>query len=237
MTRIAVIAFFALPSILMADAQPVKITAADGFTLAGTLWQDDEADPAVLMLHQCNADRTMYDELGEKLAAAGFRALSVDYRGYGESTDETYDLEKSSSDEDRVRGREKRPADVEAAYQYLASQGGGDVVGTIGASCGGGEQVTLAGKHPEIERLVFFSSGLSQTQLRDALQLQARTMLLITSKGDTRAGSTAGTLAYRYGKSNTELLLYDGDSHGHPLFAEHPDLVDRMVTYFADGPK
>ena len=69
------------------------------------------------------------------------------------------------------------------------------------------------------------------------MQLQSRQFMLVTSKGDTRAASAAGTLAYRYGKSNTELVLYDGDSHGEPLFSENPDLADRMVEFIQNGPQ
>ena len=64
MLRIALIVALVIPSALAAEARPVEIETGDGITLAGTLWQDDEAAPGVLLLHQCNADRSMYEELG-----------------------------------------------------------------------------------------------------------------------------------------------------------------------------
>ena len=235
MIRIAILFLLALPSVLVAEARTVEITSTDGFRLVGTLRQNDRVDPGVLLLHQCNADRTMYDDLGDKLAAAGFRVLAIDFRGFGASIDDSFDLAKSPTEDDWQRARARFPEDVEAAYQYLVAQGDGTVMSAVGASCGGGEQIALAAAHPQIKRLAFLSSGLSQIQIRDALKLRSPSLLLITAKGDMRAAQAAGTLAYRYGKTRTELILYDGDSHGAPLFAEHPDLADRIVAFLVEG--
>ena len=63
----------------------VDIRAADGVVLKGTLFAAPSAGPAVLLLHQCDDHRTVWDPLGPPLAAAGITALSIDFRGYGDS--------------------------------------------------------------------------------------------------------------------------------------------------------
>src|SRR5215203_2185518 len=63
----------------------VSITAADGTPLKGTYFAAAQPGPAVLLLHMCNTTRKSWDPLGPQLAAAGIHALSVDYRGFGES--------------------------------------------------------------------------------------------------------------------------------------------------------
>ena len=221
----------AIPSVVMADSRTVEISSLDGFQLAGTLWQEDASAPGLLLLHQCNRDRSMYDDLGAELAKAGFRVLAIDFRGFGDSTNASYDLTRSDTEDDRSRATAKFPEDVETAYRFLGELGDGEVVGALGASCGGSEVLTLAKEHSELRLLGFFSSGLSALEIRDLLQMRGRLKLLITSKGDVAANQAAGTLAYRARGSST-LLLYEGSSHGYPLLKENPDLASKIVNWY-----
>jgi len=70
---------------IYAEKKDVSITAADGFALKGTLYAAGKAGPGILLLHQCNADRQIYDTLGTMLSAAGYNALTLDFRGFGGS--------------------------------------------------------------------------------------------------------------------------------------------------------
>ena len=63
----------------------VTLSAADGTKLAATYYSAGKPGPAALLLHMCNTTRQSWDPLGPRLAAAGIHALSVDYRGFGES--------------------------------------------------------------------------------------------------------------------------------------------------------
>jgi hypothetical protein len=38
-----------------------------------------------MLFHQCNRDRTMWEELAPRLVAAGLNVLTLDFRGYGDS--------------------------------------------------------------------------------------------------------------------------------------------------------
>src|SRR6185503_15691983 len=68
-----------------AQKKEVTITSADGFALKGTYYSSGKAGPGILLLHQCNADRQIYDTLGNMLSAAGYNALTLDFRGFGGS--------------------------------------------------------------------------------------------------------------------------------------------------------
>jgi len=46
----------------------------------------EKPGPGVLLLHQCNRQRKVWDDLAARLAAAGFHAMTVDLRGYGDSS-------------------------------------------------------------------------------------------------------------------------------------------------------
>jgi predicted alpha/beta hydrolase len=63
----------------------VAIAATDGTKLSATYYAAAKPGPAVLLLHMCNTTRRSWDPLAPRLAAAGINALSVDYRGFGDS--------------------------------------------------------------------------------------------------------------------------------------------------------
>src|ERR1700732_1685837 len=62
----------------------VDLTTADGVKLKASYFAAAKPGPGVLLLHQCNRQRKIWDGLAQQLAAAGINVLTVDYRGYGE---------------------------------------------------------------------------------------------------------------------------------------------------------
>ena len=69
----------------VAASTDVSFKAADGFALTGTFYPVDKGGPAILLLHQCNADRRIYEQLATMLNAAGYNVLAFDFRGFGGS--------------------------------------------------------------------------------------------------------------------------------------------------------
>src|SRR5262252_4252188 len=138
---------------LHAEKKDVTITAADGFPLKGTLYSAGKVGPGILLLHQCNADRQIYDTLGTMLSAAGYNALTLDFRGFGGSKNAQY--------KDLASSRDKMPADVDAAFAFLTTQGlvNKTVLGVIGGSCGVNQAIQAARRHPEVKTLVLLSGG------------------------------------------------------------------------------
>ncbi len=63
----------------------VDLTATDGTKLKGTYFSAGKAGPGVLLLHQCNRQRKVWDALAQQLSAAGLNVFTFDYRGFGES--------------------------------------------------------------------------------------------------------------------------------------------------------
>ena len=128
---------------------PASISAPDGTKLAATYYSGDKPGPGILLLHQCNKDRSSWRGLAEGLARAGFHVLTMDYRGYGESGGKRH-LDLPDNERTRVT-TEVWPGDVDAAFAYLRAQPGvQQVYGAGGASCGVDQSIQLSRRHPEV---------------------------------------------------------------------------------------
>jgi dienelactone hydrolase len=113
--------------------------------------------PGVLLLHQCNQQRKLWDVLGERMASSGINVLTFDYRGFGESGGARYD-KLGPKEQDKITS-ETWPGDIDIAFRYLLAQPGVDRrrIGAGGASCGVDNSVKLARRHPEIRALVLLA--------------------------------------------------------------------------------
>src|ERR1700688_4248792 len=99
------------------SARVVDLKASDGITLKATYFGAGKPGPGVLLLHQCNRQRKVWDDLAERLAASGLNVLTVDFRGFGESGGTP--LAKLSPDEAAKLFAERFPSDVDTAFNYL----------------------------------------------------------------------------------------------------------------------
>ena len=84
----------AIPGVAGAQPSPaarvVALKASDGTILKATYFAAASPGPGVLLFHQSNRARKTWDDVAERLAAAGINTLTVDMRGSGDSGG-TYD--------------------------------------------------------------------------------------------------------------------------------------------------
>src|SRR5882672_105279 len=90
----------------------IDFKTPDGIVLKGTYFAAAKPGPGVLLFHQGNRTRTSWDDVARQLAAHGINTLAMDSRAHGESGGT---VEEAS---------QKRPADLETAFQFLISQPG-----------------------------------------------------------------------------------------------------------------
>src|SRR2546428_7353559 len=140
-------------TLIAAEKKDVTIAAGDGFALKGSLYSTGKIGPGILLLHQCNADRQIYDTLGNMLSAAGYNALTVDFRGFGGSKNAQYP--------DLASARDKMPGDVDAAFKFLTTQGlvNKTLLGVIGGRCGVNQAIQAGRRHPPAKTPVLLSGA------------------------------------------------------------------------------
>ena len=135
----------------------VSLTTPDGVVLKATYFDAGKPGPGVLLLHQCNRQRKVWDGLAERLASSGINVLTLDYRGYGESGGTPND--KLTPEEQKKMVTEIWPRDFDMALEYLESQPGvvRTKIGAGGASCGVNNSIQLARRHSEVQSLMLLS--------------------------------------------------------------------------------
>jgi len=221
------------------QANELTLTTDKGFELKASYYQSNEtSDRAILLLHQCNFNRTMYNDIGQQLSDKGIHALSLDFRGYGDSakgefTPETF--EALSEDEQRAAWQklvEYWPNDVQLAYNYLKNKmSDKGIIGVVGASCGGSQAITLAEKNP-VSVIGFFSSGQRKENIaRYKKTLADKPTLIIASEKDTGTFESAQKLFTASTNNNSKFIAYKGTAHGYPLLDSDTQLASYMVSW------
>jgi dienelactone hydrolase len=210
----------------------VDLAAADGTKLKATYFAAAKPGPGVLLFHQCNRQRKMWEDLAPKLAASGLNVLTLDFRGFGESGGTP--LDKLTAKEAGAMFAETYPKDVDVAYAYLISQPGvnKNIIGAAGASCGVNQSIQLARRHPEVKSLVLLS-GNTDGDGRRFLK-QAKQLPLFGSAADDDPGAVEmmeWILSTSPDPAN-QFHHYTNGGHGIEMFAPHPELSGLIINWF-----
>lgn len=222
-----------VPSALRAQ-HVVDLTAADGTKLKATYFAAVKPGPGVLLLHQCNRQRKVWDGLAQQLAAAGINVLTLDNRGFGESGGDPFD--KLPPEQMAQIQTEKWPSDFDTAFKYLVSQPGvtRDMIGVGGASCGVNNSVQMARRHPEVRSLVLLS-GNTDLNGRQFLRNSAKVPVFFSVADDDEFPPTVLAIEWLYSLTSNPgktLIHYATGGHGADMFRVHPELPGIIVDWF-----
>jgi dienelactone hydrolase len=211
----------------------VSLRASDGTVLKGTYFASGKPGPGVLLLHQCNQQRKLWDVLAERLASSGINVLTFDYRGFGESGGTPHD--KLTPEEENKVQTEMWPGDIEIAFLYLLAQPGvaSERIGTGGASCGVNNAIKLARRHPEVKSLVLLAGP---TDREGRLFLSSRNMPIFTSAADDDVfGPQALIMQWFFSlspNSASRFAHYASGGHGAEMFAVQKELPGIITDWF-----
>jgi len=216
-------------------ARVIDLKASDGTILKATYFAAAKSGPGVLLLHQCNRQRKVWDDLAGQLATAGINVLTFDLRGFGESGGSPFD--KQTPQEHAKVEAEKWPGDIETAFQYLVSQQGvtRDVIGVAGASCGVNNSIQTARRHRgEVKSLVLLSGGTNLAG-RQFLRQESQLPELFAVADDDEFRPTVEIMPWLFGVSSNpgkKFMHYTSGGHGADMFAVHPELRSVIVDWY-----
>jgi dienelactone hydrolase len=229
-----------LPLRCAAQAVPaphvVDLTAPDGVILKATYFGASQPGPGILLLHQCNRQRKVWDDLAAQLAAAGLNVLTVDFRGYGESGGKRPDQVSSPQEANQIV-KEQWPADVDAAFRYLQSQPGVNrgVIGAGGSSCGVNQAVQLARRHGEVKSLVLMSESTDRAGRQFLHNSPNLPLFIAVADDDPDDPGVVEIMQWLYDVSPdpaNKFVRYSVGGHGVDMFAAHKELPGMIVEWF-----
>jgi len=213
-----------------ADERQVSVTAGDGFALQGNYYSAEKGGPGILLLHQCNADRRIYDQLATMLNVAGYNVLTIDWRGFGGSRAGAFTDFRAQ----RQQIQELMPGDVDAALKFLSAQPTviNRALGVVGGSCGVNQAVQASRRHPEIRTLVLLSGG---TDAQGEAHIKSSATLPIfgaASEEDTDAAAAIKKVVGLSAHRDSRVEMFKDAGHAASMFAKQLDLEADIVIWF-----
>lgn len=207
----------------------LDLTAPDGANLRATYYSPSAPGPGMLLLHQCNMDRTSWRELASALAERGVHVLTFDYRGYGESAEHTDDRDA------RAALRAKWPGDIDSAFAVLKRLPGVDAarLAAGGASCGVNNSVQLARRSGEVRALVLLSGNTATDGMAWLQQHPTMPIFGAASAEDGNALPQMRALVATSNHDATAIRELDNAGHGVPMFAVDTTLVPSIADWVA----
>lgn len=212
-----------------AQPQDVDLAATDGTNLKATYLSPGQPGPAMLLVHQCNMDRTSWSGIAAQLVDAGVHVLTLDLRGFGDSGGPPL----------REVGfpafMQQAPGDVDVAFDYLVAQEGVDAerVAAGGASCGAMLTADLAARR-DVDALMLLSGPPSEAAVANMVSSPGLAVFAAAATGDTVTPGVADALQGAVDGSNhprSTAKIYDGPEHGLPMFDKNPDLEPALVSW------
>ncbi len=204
---------------------PISFPTQDGWTIHGDLY--GTGDRAVVLVHGGRFEKGSWEKQAWALVKAGFRALAIDLRGFGQSNEGP----------PGARSDFGSPLDVLAAVRYLRKNGA-KTVSVVGASMGGdAAEGALAEANPgEIDRVVLLAHGAYGPPEK----LKGR-KLFIVSRDDLGPGDQPrlSKIRAQYDKAPEpkELVVLEGSAHAQFIFqTDQGERLMREILRFLSEP-
>ena len=216
---LAVIVALVLAAVSQAQ-KAVSFPTADGGVVSADLYGAGER--GVVLAHGGRFKKGSWEKQAQALAAAGFRVLAIDFRGYGQS--------RGPGDSDPMSA--PLHLDVLAAVRYLRKSGA-KKVSVVGASMGGGAagDASILSEPGEIDRLVFLGAAPNGP----AEKLKAASLFIVARDDASEDGLRLPGIRAQYEKAPQpkELIILDGSAHAQFLFqTDQADRVMREILRF-----
>ena len=209
----------------------VDLEATDGTKLAATYYAGEKPGPGILLLHQCNKDRSSWNGLAESLAKDGFHVLTMDYRGFGESGGKRF--AELTPEEAAKMTNDVFPADIDVAYAYLRARPGVQgVMGAGGASCGVNQSIQLSRRHPEVKSLVLLSGNTDASGRRHLSGTSSPPLMIAAADDDGGIVDLMAWIDASSGNPTNRFVEYKTGGHGTSMFAPHPELPGEIVAWY-----
>ena len=204
----------------VAEAQTtVSFPTEDGGVVYANLYGKGER--AVVLAHGGRFNKESWEKQAQTLASAGFRALALDFRGYG----------KSRGPGDSAPMDAPLHLDVLASVRYLRKTGA-KTVSVVGGSMGGGAGADACIASPgEIDRVVLLGAHPNSP----AEKLKCPSLFIVARDDASEDGPRLPRIRADYEKAPEpkQLIILEGSAHAQFLFqTDRGERVMREILKF-----
>jgi pimeloyl-ACP methyl ester carboxylesterase len=207
--------------------QSISFPTEDGGRLCAVLY--GQGSNAVVLAHGGRFNKESWRPQALSLASAGFRAMAIDFRGFGCSTGPgDHDFDTAPFE-----------IDVLSAVRYLKAHGA-NTVSVVGGSFGGAAagDASIKSAPGEIEGVVFLGAAPNLP----AEKLKSRSLFIVARHDSSDSGPRLPAIRAQYEKAPQpkELIVLEGSAHAQFLFqTDHGARVMREIVRFLanDRPK
>lgn len=186
----------------------LSVTTEDGFTIYSTYRMGFSAGaPVVVLLHDLKSDRSVWNSVAEDLADRGLASLTIDLRGFGQSTEQA-----ASPSELSGQHRENLYLDLTTTLDVARERFGLDERGVL--LVGAGLSVNAAARAIEdrsyVRGLVLISGLIEESEELQLIERSDLPLLMLTSAEDRRGTSLMAQYATRLTGPNQIHIALDG---------------------------
>jgi dienelactone hydrolase len=208
----------------------------DDITIYGTFVyiEDNELHPAAILCHQFRRDRSSYEAFQTLLAENGICSLAIDFRGFGESTDNGLSFSKFK-DKDYI----DMVNDIEAALNFLTDGPGKDRVdaekiGLVGASIGANLAIMAGAQLEGLACTAALSPGRSWHGLQSIPYAPDVKIPAFIAYADTdkQSAEVITDLVQAFGGNKPVVIVLEGKSHGTDMLAD--DLDKNLLNWLKE---
>jgi len=200
-----------LPSAGVTNYQKVTFKTEDGAIIEGSFFESKKTR-AVVFAHGAVFSKESWYPLAERLQKVGITSISIDFRGYGNSTP----------------GRSKELYyDISGAVDFLEKKGF-EQIALVGGSMGGTAILRALGRkvNPRIDKVALLAPAGGE-----AIKSRTIKKLFVVAEKD-RFYSGVHTL-YTASSEPKELKLYAGSAHAQHIFkTEYGADLANFIIYF-----
>jgi pimeloyl-ACP methyl ester carboxylesterase len=218
----AILAAMALTG-LAAAQQHVSFPTQDGGLIYADLY--GKGDRGVVLAHGGRFNKESWEKQARALEQAGFCALAIDFRGYGQSRGGTH----LRPNDDGYH------FDVLAAVRYL-KRNGAKTVSAVGGSFGGAAaaDASIEAEPGEIDRIVLLGAWTDAPE-----KLKGRKLFIVARDDANDDGPRLPKIRTSYEKTGDpkELIVLNGSAHAQFLFqTDQGERVMREILRFLSAP-
>lgn len=195
--------------------------------------------PGVIVLHDCQSDRTKYKTLSTSIAEQGLHTLSLDFRGYGNSVDQGYSHLAVKINATDIISYQAEVAilmsywseDLLAAYNLLRSKvDNSQGISIVASGCASAYAIMLA-EDVHINSMVLLTPEMSYADKERYKNLVDIPSYFISSAQHAMSYATAQELFTWSGAKYSKLQVYKGDKLNYQIIKANKYLVNDIALW------